>query len=133
MQVTLAPADYESWSVARSETMVRALQKPKKRGAGVSLSLVRACVQAEAKAGLKAKLEAEMAAAADDSELKALRDRFSREERELEHKIDHEVHTFSATLDMQYNVRHAFIEPYPFNVPHLTCGLFFWLAQFLDK
>ena len=79
MQVTLAPADYESWSVARSETM------------------------AEAKAGLKAKLEAEMAAAADDGELKALRERFSREERELEHKIDHEVHTFSATLDMQYN------------------------------
>lgn len=63
VQVTLAPADYESWSVARSETM------------------------AEAKAGLKAKLEAEMAAAADDGELKALRDRFSREERELEHKI----------------------------------------------
>ena len=76
VQVTLAPADAESWSVARSETM------------------------AEAKAGLKAKLEAEMAAAADDGELKALRERFSREE-ELEHKIDHEVHTFSATLDMQ--------------------------------
>jgi hypothetical protein len=68
VQVTLAPADFESWSVARSETM------------------------AEAKAGLKAKLEAEMAAAADDGELKALRDRFSREERELEHKIGARLH-----------------------------------------
>ena len=63
LAVTLAPADYESWHVARTETM------------------------AEAKAGLKAKLEAELSAAADESELQGLRDRFSREERELEHKI----------------------------------------------
>ena len=54
----------------------------------------------ERKAGLKAKLEAELAAAADDDELSALRDRFSAEERALEHQVDHEVHTFSATIDL---------------------------------
>ena len=52
LAVTLAPADYESWHVARTETM------------------------AEAKAGLKAKLEAELSAAADESELQGLRDRY---------------------------------------------------------
>ena len=45
----------------------------------------------EAKAGLKARVEAELAAAANDDELKALRDRFSAEERGLEHSIDHQV------------------------------------------
>ena len=79
LAVTLAPADYESWHVARTETM------------------------AEAKAGLKAKLEAELSAAADESELQGLRACFQQEERAIEHAIDHEVHTFSATLDMQYN------------------------------
>ena len=63
LQVSLAPADYESWHVARTETM------------------------AEAKAGLKAKLEAELSAAQDEEELQGLRDRFSAEERALEHKI----------------------------------------------
>ena len=57
----------------------------------------------ERKAGLKAKLEAELAAAQDDDELTSLRDRFSAEERALEHQVDHEVHTFSATIDLAYN------------------------------
>lgn len=61
----------------------------------------------ERKASLKAKLEAELAAAADDDELSALRDRFSAEERALEHQVDHEVHTFSATIDLAYNVSSA--------------------------
>ena len=56
----------------------------------------------EAKAGLKARVEAELAAAADDDELKALRDRFSAEERALEHQIDHQVHQFSAALDVRF-------------------------------
>ena len=60
----------------------------------------------ERKAGLKAKLEAELAAAADESELGALRDRFSAEERALEHAVDHEVHTFSATVDVACAARH---------------------------
>ena len=55
----------------------------------------------EAKAGLKARVEAELAAAANDEELKSLRDRFSAEERGLEHSIDHQVHQFSAALDVR--------------------------------
>ena len=51
---------------------------------------------AEAKAGLKAKLEAELASMSDDSQVEAIRDAFSKEERALEHKLDHEIHTFSA-------------------------------------
>jgi hypothetical protein len=57
----------------------------------------------ERKAGLKAKLEAELAASGSDEELSALRDKFSAEERALEHDVDHEIHTFSATLDLSYN------------------------------
>jgi len=60
-------------------------------------------LMSEAKAGLKARVEAELAAAADDDELKTLRDRFSAEERSLEHSIDHEVHSFSAALTIDYN------------------------------
>jgi ribosome assembly protein YihI (activator of Der GTPase) len=53
---------------------------------------VRTELMSEAKAGLKARVEAELAAAENDDELKALRDRFSAEERALEHSIDHQVH-----------------------------------------
>ena len=67
----------------------------------------------EAKAGLKARVEAELAAAADDDELKALRDRFSAEERALEHQIDHQVHQFSAALDIEYNARNDDSNPNP--------------------
>ena len=77
--VSIAPADFGSWHDVRTELM------------------------SEAKAGLKARVEAELAAAADDDELKALRDRFSAEERALEHQIDHQVHQFSAALDIEYN------------------------------
>ena len=75
--VSIAPADFGSWHDVRTELM------------------------SEAKAGLKARVEAELAAAADDDELKALRDRFSAEERALEHQIDHQVHQFSAALDVR--------------------------------
>ena len=62
---------------------------------------VRTELMSEAKAGLKARVEAELAAAENDDELKALRDRFSAEERSLEHSIDHQVHQFSAALDVR--------------------------------
>jgi hypothetical protein len=67
----------------------------------------------EAKAGLKARVEAELAAAENDDELKALRDRFSAEERSLEHQIDHQVHQFSAALDIEYNDRNNDSNPNP--------------------
>lgn len=106
LAVSIAPADFGSWHDVRTELM------------------------SEAKAGLKARVEAELAAAADDDELKTLRDRFSAEERSLEHSIgllpkpieptlspgrstrthppflrttDHEVHSFSAALTIDYN------------------------------
>jgi len=59
--------------------------------------------QAEAKASLKARVESELAVAADDAALSELRAKFAAEERNIEHKIDHEVHTFSASLDVTYN------------------------------
>ena len=87
--VSIAPADFASWHDVRTELM------------------------SEAKAGLKARVEAELAAAENDDELKALRDRFSAEERALEHKIDHEVHSFSAALDVEYNDRNDDSNPNP--------------------
>ena len=59
---------------------------------------------AEAKTGFKARVEAELAAAQGENldELKAC---FQQEERAIEHAIDHEVHTFSASVDVSYNVR----------------------------
>ena len=86
--VSIAPADYSSWHEVRTELM------------------------GEAKAGLKARVEAELAAAADDNELKALRDRFAAEERAIEHKIDHEVHQFSCALEVEYNVRDTHSNPH---------------------
>ena len=77
--VTIAPAEYASWHEARADLMQ------------------------EAKTGLKAQLEAELAAQADDAGLEALRAKFSEKERALEHAIDHTAHTFTATLDLSYN------------------------------
>ena len=61
--VTISPADYSSWHDARTELM------------------------AEAKASLKARVEAELAVAADDTALAGLRDKFAQEERAIEHTI----------------------------------------------
>ena len=60
---SIAPADYASWHDVRTELM------------------------SEAKSGLKARVEAELSAAVNDEELKVLRDRFSAEERAMEHSI----------------------------------------------
>ena len=42
---------------------------------------------AEAKAGLKARVEAELAVAADDTAMAGLREKFASEERSIEHSI----------------------------------------------
>ena len=81
MSVTASPADYNSWEAVRNELM------------------------SEAKKGLKARVEAEVAAAKEDDDLDAMKVAFQGEERDLEHSIDHEVHTFSCVLDVEYNVR----------------------------
>lgn len=109
--VSIAPADYSSWHEVRTELM------------------------GEAKAGLKARVEAELAAAADDNALKALRDRFAAEERAIEHQIDHEVHQFSCALEVEYNDRNydSNPKPCPDNAPWLTRRRPPLRAQFLSK
>lgn len=94
--VSISPADYNSWHDARTELM------------------------AEAKAGLKARVEAELAVAADDAVLQSLRDKFAAEERALEHEIDHKVFTFSTALDVEYNVR---IMPFSNRAPFSSAPL----------
>ena len=76
--VTIAPADYSSWHDVRTELM------------------------AEAKSGFKARVETELAAAGGQN-LDELKAAFQQEERAIEHTIDHEVHTFSASVDVSYN------------------------------
>jgi len=56
----------------------------------------------EAKGGFKARVEAELAAAGGEN-LDELKAAFQQEERAIEHAIDHEVHTFSASVDLSYN------------------------------
>jgi hypothetical protein len=58
---------------------------------------------AEAKAGLKARVEAELAAAADDEDMAQLKTKFAAEERAIEHTVDHSVHNFSASIEVAYN------------------------------
>ena len=76
--VSIAPADYSNWHDVRTELM------------------------AEAKTGFKARVEAELAAAGGEA-LDELKAAFQQEERAIEHMIDHEVHTFSASVDVSYN------------------------------
>ena len=87
--VTISPAEYGSWHEARSDLMseakVRSSQSKCVCGTSETLS---ACSQA----GLKARLETELAAAADDDALNALREKFSEQERQLEHSIGASCH-----------------------------------------
>lgn len=80
--VTLAPADFGSWQSARDTLM------------------------SEAKHGLRASLDSEMAAlgnSASEDSLAALKEKFQAKERDIEHDIDHTVHTFTAAYDLSYN------------------------------
>ena len=79
MAVTASPADFNSWEDVRNDLM------------------------SEAKRGLKARVEAEISAAKEGDDLEAMKVAFQGEERDLEHSIDHEVHTFAAVLDIDYN------------------------------
>ena len=69
--------------------------------------------QAEAKAGLKAKLEAELSAAEDESELCCLRDKFSKEERDLEHKIGKKNPPKKTHIPHQRRRSHHHPHPFP--------------------
>jgi hypothetical protein len=77
--VSIAPADFSSWSEARSALMT------------------------EAKAGLQSQVESSIATATSEEELSAIRSDFNRKERDIENQVDHTVHTFSASVDINYN------------------------------
>ena len=57
---------------------------------------------AEAKGRLKARLETALSNM-DAGQTESIRQKFQEEERELEHGVDHTVHTFSAMVDISYN------------------------------
>ena len=77
--VSVAPAEYASWSDARSELMV------------------------EAKRPLKAQLAAELAGAASEDEASGIRAKFEGTEKELEHHIDHKPLEMHMELQVAYN------------------------------
>ena len=77
--VSIAPAEFGSWAEARTEIM------------------------AERKNQLKAQLEQELGLVTDTDAIQKLRDEFTAKERKLEHEVDHSIHSFAITLDMEYN------------------------------
>jgi len=77
--VAVQPAEFASWSDARSELMV------------------------EAKRPLKAQLAAELSAAADDHDASAIRAKFDASEKELEHHIDHKPLEMHMEIALAYN------------------------------
>lgn len=78
-QVTIAPAEFASWSDARAELM------------------------REAKRPLKAQLDAEMSAAVDDAEVKKIQEGFTQKEARIEHEIDHKPLECHLQLAVSYN------------------------------
>lgn len=76
--ISISPAEFSGWSEARSELM------------------------SEEKAALKARLETALSNMGQ-GKAESIREKFLAEERELEHKVDHTVHTFSAMVDISYN------------------------------
>ena len=78
-KLSIEPADSTSWSDVRTDLI------------------------AESKNKLRAELELELAAAPSEAGVEALRSAFSVRERRLEHDVDSKIHTFSATVDVEYN------------------------------
>lgn len=78
-KLEIEPADATSWNDVRTELI------------------------AEKKALLRSELETELSAAADEAAIDKLRTEFSRKERMLENQVDSQIHTFSATIDIDYN------------------------------
>lgn len=77
--VTLAPAEFASWSDARAELLM------------------------EKKKPLKAQLSAELAAAANDEEREEITAAFNSREKALEHEIDHKPLDLHLELGVSYN------------------------------
>ena len=73
-KVSIAPAEFGSWNEARTEIM------------------------AENKAQLRSKLEQELGMVTETDAIENLRSKYTTKERELEHEVDHSIHTFAMTL-----------------------------------
>ena len=78
-KLTIHPADYTTWSDARTALIT------------------------EKKNALRSELEGDLAALTSHDKIEETRQKFNEKERKIEHEIDHTVHTFSATLDVGYN------------------------------
>ena len=109
--VAIAPADYSSWHDVRTELMSEAKSGFKAR------------VEAELAAGTLPPCHhpaspfhhpsttlpppcltlPPLSISAGGENLDELKMAFQQEERAIEHSIDHEVHTFSASVDVSYN------------------------------
>ena len=103
LAVSIAPADFGSWHDVRYYMLHSNHTHHHNANSHTDAHVDSTELMSEAKSGLKARVEAELAAAADDKELETLRDRFAAEERAIEHSIDHQVHSFSAALVVEYN------------------------------
>lgn len=78
-QVSIAPADFATWDDARAELL------------------------SEAKRPLKAQLDMELSAAADESAAREIRAGFQSKEAQIEHDIDHRPMEFHLSLGVKYN------------------------------
>ena len=78
-KLVIEPADSTSWNDVRTDLV------------------------AESKNRLRADLEIELGAAANETEVEKIRTEFNARERRLEHDVDSKIHTFSATIDVEYN------------------------------
>ena len=78
-KVVLSPADFSSWADARAALIM------------------------EAKKPLKAQLDAELATAASDNDIKEIKDAFVAREKALEHELDHKQMDFGCELNYSFN------------------------------
>ena len=104
-QVTMAPAEFSSWSDARSELMM------------------------EAKKPLKAQLQAELSTAANDDEREQITSAFASREKALEHDLDHKpMGESSPAHKHMVHFEHLLLCPFPhmpiFN--HVIAQMFTW-------
>ena len=81
MGVTIQPAEYASWQEARTELII------------------------DAKKPLKAQMQAELSAAANDADADAIREAFAARERQIEHEVDFKPLELHMQLGVDYNVR----------------------------
>ena len=98
----ISPADFATWNDARAELLSEA-----KRCAAFPVSPAPATRSYPARClchrPLKAQLEMELSAAADESAAREIRAGFQAKESQIEHEIDHKPMEFHLSLGVSYN------------------------------